>query len=109
MAIIQQKTYEIGLLEVGFTPESVMIVHRERGFIDRALFELWAATVLFPEIERRRMHFGDAGTASSSLTGAHVMILIGSSTSRWQNAWSCTGSRRTRPTGRSGSISACST
>jgi hypothetical protein len=53
MAMIQPKTDETELFELGFTPESVMIIHRERDFIDRVLFELWATKVLFPEIEKR--------------------------------------------------------
>jgi hypothetical protein len=107
MAIIQRKTYEIELSDVGLTPESVMIVHREHGFIDRVLFELWAATVLFPEIERRHTHVGYAGDAIVILDGCTCHDPIVSPTSRWQNAWSCIGSRRIRPIGCSGSISAC--
>jgi hypothetical protein len=33
MVIVQRKTYEVDLCESGFTPEAVMIVHCERGFI----------------------------------------------------------------------------
>jgi hypothetical protein len=35
MVIIQRKTSEVGLFESGFTPEKVVTVHRERGFIGR--------------------------------------------------------------------------
>jgi hypothetical protein len=67
MVIIQRKTYEVDLFEAGFAPGAVMIVHRERGFNDRTVFDSWAEKVLFPEIERRR--------AAHSYTGAAVVIL----------------------------------
>jgi hypothetical protein len=52
MIIIQRKTYELEPFEAGCTPYKMLIVHRERGFIDRTLLGLWAETVLFPEIQR---------------------------------------------------------
>jgi hypothetical protein len=47
MVIIQRKTYETDLFE-------------ERGFIDRALLQLWAMKLLFLEVERRRAYFSYA-------------------------------------------------
>jgi hypothetical protein len=55
--IVQRKTYEIDRCGSGFNPEAVIIVHRERGFIGRNLFDLWASKVPFPEIEPRCEHF----------------------------------------------------
>jgi hypothetical protein len=69
MIIIQRKTYEIDLFESGFTPDKVLIVHGERGFIDRTLFDLWAGTMFFPEIERRRLEY--------QYDGPPVLILDG--------------------------------
>jgi hypothetical protein len=34
MITIQRKTSELKLFESGFPPDKVLIVHRERGFID---------------------------------------------------------------------------
>jgi hypothetical protein len=47
----------------------VLIVHRERFFIDRTLFDLWAGTVLFPEIQRRRIEYHYDGPAVLILDG----------------------------------------
>jgi hypothetical protein len=69
MVIIQRTTYEVDVFESAFTPEKVVIVHRERGFIDPALFDHSAATVLFPEIERRRIEYRDDGNAVIILDG----------------------------------------
>jgi hypothetical protein len=41
----------------------VLIVHRERGFIDRTLFDRWAETVLFPEIQPRHIEYQHNGNA----------------------------------------------
>jgi hypothetical protein len=41
---------ELELSESELTPEKVLSVHRQRGFINRTLFDLWAETMLFPEI-----------------------------------------------------------
>jgi hypothetical protein len=72
MIIIQRKTYEIDLLESGFTPDKVLILHRERGFIDRMLFDHCAETVFFPEIERRRIEYHYDG---------HAVLILGGCTS----------------------------
>jgi hypothetical protein len=56
--MIQRKTYEVDLLETGFTPANVLIVHCDCDFIDRNLFQLWAEKGLFPEIERRPVEHG---------------------------------------------------
>jgi hypothetical protein len=53
MVISPRKPIEIALFESGFTPANAMSVHRERGFVDRTLFQLWANRVLFSGIERR--------------------------------------------------------
>jgi hypothetical protein len=39
MITIQRKTYAVHLCEPGLAPDTVMIVHRERCFINRALFD----------------------------------------------------------------------
>jgi hypothetical protein len=69
VVIVQWKMYEIDLCESGLTPEAVMIVHRERGFIDRNLFDLWASRVLFPEIERRHGRFHSMGDVIVRIDG----------------------------------------
>jgi hypothetical protein len=69
MVIIQRKTYKLDLFESGFMPDKVLIIHREHGFIDRQLFGLWAETVLFPEIERRRIEYQYGGNAVLILDG----------------------------------------
>jgi hypothetical protein len=69
MVIIPRKTIEVDLSLSGFTPEQALVVHRERGFIDRGLFERWASDVLFPEIQRRRAYESYIGTAVLILDG----------------------------------------
>jgi hypothetical protein len=46
-----------------------LIVRRERGFIDRQLFDLWAETVFFPEIGRQRLEYQYGGDAVLILDG----------------------------------------
>jgi hypothetical protein len=69
LVIVQRKTYETDIIETGFTPDKLDIVFRERGFIDRFLFDEWARTIFFPEIERRRLAFNYGGQAVLILDG----------------------------------------
>jgi hypothetical protein len=57
MVIIQRETYKLDLSESEFTPDKVLIAHRERGFIDRQHFDIWEETVPFPEIEERWIEY----------------------------------------------------
>jgi hypothetical protein len=61
LVIVQRETDEVDSIESGFTREKVLIVHRERGFIDRNLFGEWAGATFFPEVQRRRAEFDYAG------------------------------------------------
>jgi hypothetical protein len=68
-SLIQRKTSELKLFESGFPPDKVLFVHREGGFIDRILFDLWVETVLFPGIPRRRIEYQYEGNAILILDG----------------------------------------
>jgi hypothetical protein len=49
--------------ESEFGPDKMLIVHQERGLIDRTLFDLWAETMLSPESQRRRIESQYEGKA----------------------------------------------
>jgi hypothetical protein len=71
MITIRRKTYQVDLFEAGFPPVNVLIVHRQRGFIDRNLFQLWAEKVLFREIEQC-VEYG---------SGGHQVVILNECTS----------------------------
>jgi hypothetical protein len=64
-----EKNERARAFESGFTPDEVLIVHRERSFIDRTLFDLWVETLLLPEIQRRRIECQHEGNAVLILHG----------------------------------------
>jgi hypothetical protein len=63
MIITQRKRYELERFESNFMPDNMLIVHRKRGFIVRPLFDLWADSVLFPEIQGRFIEYQHEGSA----------------------------------------------
>jgi hypothetical protein len=61
LVIIQRKTIEQELSELGYTPDQCIIVWREVGFITHALFEQWRRDVLFPDLNATRPKLGFPG------------------------------------------------
>jgi hypothetical protein len=54
LIIIQRKSIEIELYELGFTPDVCCIHYQENGFITTALFEQWVKDELVPDVEQQR-------------------------------------------------------
>jgi hypothetical protein len=71
MIIIQRKAYELERFESNFIPDKMLIVHRERAFIVRPLFDLWAESVLYPEIQGPFIEYQHEGNAVLILDGCN--------------------------------------
>jgi hypothetical protein len=56
----------------GAIHQKVSIFTCENGFIDSDIFNSWAATILIPEILKRRIEFGYHGLAIIILDGCSV-------------------------------------
>jgi hypothetical protein len=49
--------YHLEIFESEFTSDNMLIVHQERGLIDRTFFDLWAQTMLSPKSRWRRIEY----------------------------------------------------
>ena len=67
--IVPRRTMEREIILNGYTSEKVTIVHQPNGFIDSKLFEDWADSIFFPEVQRRREVSGYYGMACLILDG----------------------------------------
>jgi hypothetical protein len=63
LIIIERKSIEVELYELGFTPDVCYIRYQENGFITTALFEEWSKDVLLHDIEEQRDKLGYDGYA----------------------------------------------
>ena len=67
--VIQNKTIEKKLYNLGYNQSNCLIVHQNKGFINSEIFSFWAEHVFFPEITKRRKQFNYHGTAILTLDG----------------------------------------
>jgi hypothetical protein len=63
LIIVQRKSVEKELLDLGYTPDVCSLFYQENGFIDTAIFQYWLINILIPYIEAERerlQYFGSA-------------------------------------------------
>ena len=53
LIIVPRKTIELELFDIGLTPDKVIVMFQENGFVDTHCFLTWASNVFFPEIANR--------------------------------------------------------
>jgi hypothetical protein len=61
--VIPRKTDDQEIETMGLTSETVVIYHQGHGYVDRAIFEDWTASVFIPELDHRRQLHGYGGPA----------------------------------------------
>lgn len=69
MIVTPRKRIAVNLKHHGYTGDVCSIVHQETGFVNAAVFDYWATTILFPEITRRREMYNYQGEALLMLDG----------------------------------------
>ena len=69
MIVTTRKRIGISLICHGYTEDACMIVHQESRFVNAAVFDYWAETILFPEISRRRVQYNYKGEVLLLLDG----------------------------------------
>lgn len=69
MIVTPRKRIALNLKYHGYTDDVCSIVHQESGFVNAAVFDYWATTILFPEITHRRTLYNYQGEALLMLDG----------------------------------------
>jgi hypothetical protein len=69
LIIVQRKTTEQELYDIGYTPDKVGLTHQESGFINTELFNSWVVDVLLPRVDIRRAELSYQGWAVLLLDG----------------------------------------
>ena len=69
MIVTTRKRISNSLICHGYTEDACMIVHQESRFVNAAVFDYWAETILFPEISRRRVQYNYKGEVLLLLDG----------------------------------------
>ena len=69
MIVAPRKQIAKNIEAYGYNSSNCVIVGQESGFINTELFDYWAESVLFPEIERKRILLNYKGDAILMLDG----------------------------------------
>ena len=69
MVVTQRKQISKKLEAFGYNSNNCMIVGQETGFVNAELFDYWATTVFFPEVECKRILYNYTGDVILMLDG----------------------------------------
>jgi hypothetical protein len=69
LIIVQRKTTEHELYDIGYTPDKLSLAHQENEFINTELFDSWVFDVFLPRVDSRRAELSCPGWAVVLLDG----------------------------------------